>query len=87
MKEANKPRIKWITDEEAEGETKQALNRVRRKYGGNLGDETRCFSLRPDLMELTADLFVKGHFKPGFLNKRQKELIATYVAAVNHCQY
>jgi hypothetical protein len=81
------PRIKWISDEEATGETAEALEAVRQRYGGHLGDETRCFSLRPDLMKLTAELFVVGHFRPGFLNRRVKEMIATYVSALNHCQY
>lgn len=81
------PRIKWYTDDEATGEIKEALEDVRKRFGGHLGDETRCFSVRPDLMRLTADLFVKGHFRPGFLTKRQKEMIATYVSALNDCQY
>ena len=81
------PRIKWITDEEATGEAAEAIEETRRRFGGHLGDETRCFSLRPDLMKLTTDLFVQGHFRPGFLNRRQKEMIATYVSAVHHCQY
>lgn len=81
------PRIKWYTDEEATGDVKDALDEVRQRFGGHVGDETRCFSLRPDLMKLTTDLFVKGHFRPGYLDKRQKEMIATYVSALNHCQY
>ncbi len=81
------PRIKWITDEEATGKVLEAFREVRRRYGGNLGEETRCFSLRPDLMKLTTDLFVAGHFRPGFLSKRQKEMIATYVSALNQCHY
>ena len=34
------PRIKWITDEEATGKVLEAFREVRRRYGGNLGDET-----------------------------------------------
>ncbi len=81
------PRIKWITDEEATGEVADAFATLGTRFGGNVPDPIRLYSLRPDLMKLTAELFLAGHFRPGFLNRRQKEMIATYVSALQNCQY
>jgi uncharacterized peroxidase-related enzyme len=47
----------------------------------------RKLSLRPDLMEMTLDLSEKGHFSDGYLDRRTKERIATYVSALSGSHY
>jgi uncharacterized peroxidase-related enzyme len=47
----------------------------------------KAMSLRPDLMERVADLTDRAHFTDGSLDRRTKELIATYVSSLNSCRY
>jgi uncharacterized peroxidase-related enzyme len=64
--------------------------RVYRRWGGGrqpVPDIYKAMSLRPDLMERMADLTDRAHFSGGFLNRRTKELIATYVSSLNRCGY
>jgi hypothetical protein len=46
----------------------------------------RTMSVRPDFMEaiLAAS---RLHFSDGALTRAQHEMIASYVAALNHCHY
>ena len=47
----------------------------------------RTMSLQPEYMRYIHELSVKAHFSDGFLKRRTKELIATYVSALNKCKY
>ena len=46
-----------------------------------------CMSLRPDLLKGMNDVSDKVHFSEGHLTRRQKEMIATFVSALNRCPY
>ncbi|MFN3653347.1 MAG: carboxymuconolactone decarboxylase family protein [Armatimonadota bacterium] len=47
----------------------------------------RTMSLKPEYMALVNELAGRAHFSDGFLDRRTKELIATYVSALNECKY
>jgi hypothetical protein len=47
----------------------------------------KCFSARPDFLRQVIEFSDNVHFSPGHLSQRHKEMIATYVSAVNHCPY
>jgi hypothetical protein len=47
----------------------------------------RTMSLKPEYMRYLNDLSVVAHFNDGFLKRRHKEMIATYVSALNRCRY
>ena len=47
----------------------------------------KCFSLRPDFLRSVIQFSYPLHFSDGFLSRRQKEQIATYVSALNQCPY
>ncbi len=83
------PFLRWVDDEEATGEVAEvydawkAANLGRDKMPENL----KCFSLRPDFLKALIDFSYPLHFTDGFLSRRVKEMIATYVSALNQCEY
>ena len=78
------PRLAWVE------ETSPEARRVYRAMGKGrtpVPDIYKAMSLRPDLMQRVADLTDQAHFQGGFLERRTKELIATYVSSLNACGY
>ncbi len=47
----------------------------------------RTMSPKPEAMGLVQELASLMHFRDGALTRRQKELVATYVSALNRCKY
>ena len=82
-------RIRWVEETEAAGEIAavygawRAANPERAAIPGIL----KCFSLRPDLFRDVVATSDRVHFSDGHLTRRVKEMIATYVSALNRCPY
>ena len=47
----------------------------------------RTMTLQPEYLRLINELSIKAHFSDGHLNRRTKEMIATYVSSLNKCKY
>jgi alkylhydroperoxidase family enzyme len=82
-------RIRWVNEGEAAGEIHEAFAAW---MAANPGREhvppiLKCLSLRPDLFRAMDDLSERLHFNDGHLTRRLKEMIATYVSALNRCPY
>jgi hypothetical protein len=80
------PRIKWIEDDEAEGETARQFQQQRAEFGGRVPDIIRTMSLRPDFMAGFIQMS-ELNFSDGALTRAQHEMIAAYVSALNRCHY
>ncbi len=81
------PRIAWIEDDAAEGETAAAFARARAaSVSGQVADILRTMSLRPDFLD-AINAASRLHFSDGALTRVQHEMIASYVAALNRCHY
>jgi hypothetical protein len=81
------PRIAWIEDDDAEGPVAEVFAAVRMSSRrGNVPDILRTMSVRPDFMQ-AIDQASRLHFSDGALTRAQHEMIASYVAALNHCRY
>ena len=82
-------RIRWVQESEATGEVAaaysawMAANPGRPEIPGIL----KCMSLRPELFRGIVELSDRIHFSEGHLTRRLKEMIATYVSALNRCPY
>jgi hypothetical protein len=82
-------RIAWINESEAAGELASlyqqwfANNPGRTEFPGIL----KCFSQRPDFLKDVMAFSYRVHFSQGHLDRRTKEMIATYVSALNQCPY
>ncbi|HEY0073250.1 MAG TPA: carboxymuconolactone decarboxylase family protein [Abditibacteriaceae bacterium] len=76
-------RIDWAE----EGDPR--LDSVQQMLGGqkNVPDILRTMSLRPDYLQGFMAMSMKAQFTDGFIDRRTKELIATYVSAINKCKY
>lgn len=75
-------RIDWAADDDPRmAEVEKLLG--RRPAGGIL----RTMSLQPQYLAYISDLSRKAHFADGFLDRRTKEMIATYVSGLNDCKY
>ncbi|MCC2671882.1 MAG: hypothetical protein K0Q72_4353, partial [Armatimonadetes bacterium] len=44
-------------------------------------------SLAPDYLAAINEAARKAHFADGFLTRREHEIIASYVSALNKCKY
>ena len=82
-------RIQTVSEDEATGELKElyerwlAANPGRTEFPGIL----KCFSHRPDFLRQVMAFSDTLHFSEGHLTRRVKEMIATYVSALNRCPY
>ncbi len=83
------PNIAWIDEQHAAG----ALAEIYRTYLAEHPDRNgvagilKCFSQRPDFLELVIKFSNLLHFSDGHLTRRTKEMIATLVSGLNHCPY
>jgi hypothetical protein len=79
---AGLPRIDWAADDDPRmAEVERLLG--RRPVGGIM----RTMSLRPEWLALINQVARKAHFTDGALDRRMKEMVATYVSAINHCKF
>jgi hypothetical protein len=81
--------IKWVEDDEATGKTAEVYASWRSRNPGREGmpDILKCFSLRPDVLKSVIRFSDELHFSTGHLDRRVKEMLATYVSGLNACCY
>ena len=81
-------KIKIIEDAEATGETAAAYDFWRAGSGRHqVPGIIKCFGARPDFLRQVVDFSNTVHFSQGHLNRRHKEMIASYVSFLNRCPY
>lgn len=81
--------IEWIEDDQAEGEIAEVYDTWKQLNPDrvDLPEILKCFSPRPDFLRQVMDFSNTVHFTDGHLTRHDKELIATYVSALNQCPY
>lgn len=52
-----------------------------------MGGILRTMTFQPEWLAYINDLSRKAHFSPGYLDVRTKEMVASYVSALNHCKF
>jgi hypothetical protein len=81
-------KIRIIEDAEATGETAAAYDYWRASSGRHqVPGIIKCFGARPDFLRQVVDFSNTVHFSVGHLERRHKEMIATYVSYLNRCPY
>ena len=80
-------RIDWVT--EATDPRFEMIKRMGAPFKSpqQIPGIMRTMSLKPQAMGLVQQLAGLMHFSDGALTRRQKELVATYVSALNRCKY
>ena len=83
------PRIAWVEDDQASGEVADVYQAWRKQTPDREGmpEILKCFSARPDFLAQVMQASYGLHFTDGHLDRRHKEAIATYVSALNRCEY
>ncbi|HUG92551.1 MAG TPA: carboxymuconolactone decarboxylase family protein [Planctomycetaceae bacterium] len=83
------PLIEWIEDEDAGGELAEVYRAYKQAnpHRPRMPEILKCFSLRPDFLRQVIDFSSTVHFSDGLLDRRTKEMIATYVSGLNQCPY
>jgi uncharacterized peroxidase-related enzyme len=93
------PRIRWVTEDEATGEIADLYAYIRQRRSritplralpnraNHVGDILKCFSPHPGALRGAVQLTDSLHFADGALSAEVKEMLATYVSALNSCQY
>ena len=81
--------INWTEDDEATGKTAEIYASWRSRNPGRDGmpDILKCFSPRPDVLASVIRFSDELHFSDGHLDRRVKEMLATYVSGLNACRY
>ena len=81
--------IGWTNDEDATGDLAEVYAAWQQQNPERSGmpEILKCFSARPDFLAQVMDFSNTVHFSDGHLNRQEKELIATYVSALNQCPY
>ena len=81
-------KIQVIEDGEATGETAAAYEYWRSLSGRKqVPGILKCFGARPDFFRQVKQFSDTIHFSEGFLSRRHKEMIASYVSYLNRCPY
>ena len=77
--------IKWVEDDDATGETAEAYAIWQKANPRRTGmpEILKCFSLRPDILRSVMEFSNQLHFTAGHLDRKTKEMLATYVSALN----
>ena len=83
------PFIHWIEDEDARGEVADVYRAYKQAnpHRPRMPEILKCFSPRPDFLRQVIDFSYSLHFSEGHLDRRTKEMIATYVSGLNQCPY
>ena len=83
------PFLNWVDDDDASGEVAEIYGAWKAANPGRdrMPEILKCFSLRPDFLQGVMDISYRLHFTEGFLSRREKEMIATYVSGLNSCDY
>jgi hypothetical protein len=75
-------RIDWA--EAGDARLEEATRVLGRDPGRGI---LRTMSFQPEYLCYINELSRKAHFSDGYLDRRTKEMIATYVSALNKCKY
>lgn len=81
-KAAGVMRIDWA--DEGDPRLEESTRLLGRPPGTGI---LRTMTSQPEYLKYIADLSQKAHFSDGYLKRRTKEMIATYVSTLNHCKY
>jgi alkylhydroperoxidase family enzyme len=83
------PLIDWIDDNDATGPLADIYRvwKAANPHRDRMPDILKCFSQRPDFLRQVMEFSNTVHFSEGHLTRRVKEMIATYVSALNRCKY
>jgi alkylhydroperoxidase family enzyme len=81
-------KIRLVEDDEARGAVADVYSEWKKKTGRTeMPGILKCFSARPDFLRQVIEFSDTVHFSEGHLSRRHKEMIATFVSALNHCPY
>ncbi|HAD59463.1 MAG TPA: hypothetical protein DCG12_09480 [Planctomycetaceae bacterium] len=83
------PFIQYVTEADAEGQVAEVYDAWLKANPerDSVPEILKCFSLRPDFLKSVIDISYPMQFSDGHLTRRQKEMIATLVSALNQCPY
>jgi alkylhydroperoxidase family enzyme len=82
------PRINWVDEATATGDVAAAYQHyMQLRQRDFVPDILKCFAARPDFFRQVIEFSDTVHFSEGHLSRRVKEMIATYVSALNQCPY
>lgn len=88
QEQKSKTKIRIIEDAEAQGATAEAYDFWRKGSGRQqVPGIIKCFGARPDFLRQMVEFSNTIHFSEGHLQRRHKEMIASYVSYLNRCPY
>lgn len=81
--------LPWVDDADATGQVGELYAAWKTANPGRerMPDILKCFSASPVLLKGILDISYPLQFADGHLTLQTKEMIATYVSALNQCPY
>ena len=79
--------INMVSQEEATGDLADFYKTYTAKTGGELDHVLQVQSLMPEAMQAFYETYLELMWKPGPLDRRERELIAVTVSSLNDCHY
>ena len=77
-------RIKWIDEDDPKAPATYGTTAARLKIG--MPGIVKTMALRPDAFKMF-NIMSDIHFSDGFLKRREHEMVAAYVSALNKCKF
>lgn len=83
------PWIEWVEDEDASGQIGEIYQKWKEANPEreHFPDILKCFAHDGDILQGLLDFCYPLQFAEGSLTRWHKELIATFVSAINRCRY
>lgn len=86
---SKQPWIEWVDDDSATGAVGEIYQKWRQANPARnfFPEILKCFSHDASILQGVMDFCYPLQFAEGALDRKQKELIATFVSAINQCKY
>lgn len=78
--------IRTVPDGDADGSLRRQYDAAKARAGRVFGI-LRAMSIAPDVLEASMGLYLRVMFRPGGLERRQREMLAVVTSAANECHY
>ena len=79
--------IDMVNEDKAEGKLKEVYNKITGRGNSKVAHILKVHSLNPQVLEDHLNLYKTIMFAGSNISRKQREMVATVVSAINDCYY
>lgn len=79
--------IEMVDEDKAEGKLKEAYEKITGRGSSKVAHILKVHSLNPQVLEDHLNLYKTIMFAGSNISRKQREMVATVVSAINDCHY